>query len=318
MSQLQPSYFDTADWEQRDLLSGGARRVPIETPKGRFHVWTKRVGSNPDLKVLFLHGGPGATTEYFECFDTWLPAAGVEYYYYDQLGSWRSDQPDDPSLWDLDRFVDELEQVRSALGLDAGNFVLMGQSWGGLLAIEYALRHPETLKALVIMNMMSSSPAYKAYAEEVLMPAMDQDALAEIKRLEAEGRIDDPRYDALLMEHHNVHHLCRMPPEEWPDPVMRTLTHINPAVYVPMQGPSELGMTGRLEAWDRSADLAQIAVPTLVVGAEHDTMDPEHMRWMAAQLPRGSYLHCPDGSHLPMYDDPEHFFPGVMEFLTRL
>ena len=133
-------YFDTSGWERRDVVSGGARMIPISTPSGEFRVWTKRVGTNPDLKVLLLHGGPARPTRLYECFDTWFPRAGIEYYYYDQLGSFRSDQPDDPSLWDLARFVDEVEQVRQALGLDSSNFVLLGQSWGGLLA--HGVRRP--------------------------------------------------------------------------------------------------------------------------------------------------------------------------------
>jgi proline iminopeptidase len=157
MDSPPASYFDTSTWDPRDVLSGGARKIPVSTPSGEFHVWTKRVGNNPDLKVLLLHGGPGSTDEAYECFDAWLPRAGVEYYYYDQLGSFRSDQPDDPSLWDLGRFVDEVEQVRQALGLDRSNFVLLGQSWGGLLAMEYAIHHQQHLKGLVISNMMSSS-----------------------------------------------------------------------------------------------------------------------------------------------------------------
>ena len=130
--------------------------------------------------MLLLHGGPGATSEYFEAFDSYLPAAGVEYYYYDQLGSGRSDQPYDPSLWEIERFVDEVEQVRQALGLDQDTFVLLGHSWGGILAIEYALAHKDHLRGLVISNMMASAPAYSAYAEQVLMPKMDQAVVAEI------------------------------------------------------------------------------------------------------------------------------------------
>jgi proline iminopeptidase len=268
--------------------------------------------------VLLLHGGPGATDELYECFDLWFPRAGIEYYYYDQLGSWRSDQPDDPSLWDLDRFVDEVDQVRQALGLDHSNFVLLGQSWGGLLAMEYAVRHQQHLKGLVISNMMSSAPAYNAYARDVLMPTMDQQVLAEIQKFEADGRTDDPRYQELLMEHHYVLHVCRMPVDEWPDPVRRSIGHINPAIYVPMQGPSELGLSGTLEDWDRSADLGGIDVPTLVIGATHDTMDPAHMQWMAEQLPQGRYLHCPNGSHLSQFDDPEHYLPALIDFLHSL
>ena len=150
------------------------------------------------------------------------------------------------------------------------------------------------------------------------MPEMDQAVLTEIKRFEAEGTTDDPRYEQLLMEHHYVLHVCRLPIEDWPDPVTRSLAHINPAIYVPMQGPSELGMSGTLESWDRSDDLAEVDVPTLVIGATHDTMDPAHMRWMSEQFPQGRYLHCPEGSHLSQFDDPEHYFPGLIDFLQSL
>jgi proline iminopeptidase len=92
------SYFDTSTWEPGDAVSGGSRMIPVRTPSGTFRVWTRRVGTNPDVKVLLLHGGPGATSELYECFDTWLPRAGIEYYHYDQLGSWRSDKPDDDAL----------------------------------------------------------------------------------------------------------------------------------------------------------------------------------------------------------------------------
>jgi proline iminopeptidase len=308
-------YLDYSD--RNDMLSGGARKIPVSTPAGPQQVWVKRVGNNPDLRVLLLHGGPGATHEYFEACDSYLPAEGIEYYYYDQLGSGFSDQPDEPSLWDLDRFVDEVEQVRRALGLDRDNFVLLGQSWGGILAIEYALHHQEHLRGLVISNMMSSVPAYNAYAEQVLMPQMDQSALAEIKALEAKGETENPRYMELLMEHHYVHHVLRMPVADWPDPVQRMFAHINPAIYVSMQGPSELGISAdaSLAHWDRTADLASIYVPTLVIGARHDTMDPVHMGMMAHRLRRGRYLHCPDGSHLAIYDDQVAYFTGLIDFL---
>ena len=106
-------YFDNSGRD--DVLAGGVKRIPIETPKGTFHVWTKRVGNNPRIKVLLLHGGPGMTHEYLGAFDSYFPAAGIEYYYYDQLGSFYSDQPDAPELWELPRFVDEVEQVRNCL-----------------------------------------------------------------------------------------------------------------------------------------------------------------------------------------------------------
>jgi proline iminopeptidase len=307
-------YFDRDGRD--DVLSGGVRMIPVTTPAGDFRVWTKRTGSNPAVKLLLLHGGPGATHEYFLGFDAFLPAAGVEYYYYDQLGSGWSDQPDDPSLWSIDRFVDEVEQVRQALGLDADSFFLLGQSWGGILAIEYALRHQEHLKGLVISNMMASVRAYNAYAESVLIPGLDQATVAEIKRMEAQGLTDDPRYDELLMSEHYVKHVLRLPAEQWPEPVVRSFSRINKSIYVPMQGPSELGASGTLAEWDRVADLGRIDVPALVIGGAHDTMDPAHLADMAARLPQGSYLHCPEGSHLSMYDDQQTYMTGLVDWLT--
>jgi len=169
-----------------DALSGGVKMIPITTPKGTFHVWTKRVGNNPAVMVLLLHGGPAAGHEYMEAFDSYFPKAGIEYYYYDQLGSFFSDQPNEPSLWEI---------------------------------------------------------------------------------------------------------------------------------YVPMQGPSELGASGKLEHWDRSKDLSAIAMPTLVIGARYDTMDPAHMEMMSKQVQHGRYLFCPNGSHLAMYDDQKAYFDGVVKFI---
>jgi len=307
------SYFDNTG--RTDVLGGGARMIPITTPKGKFNVWTKRVGNNPRVKVLLLHGGPGATHEYFEAFDGYFPGAGIEYYYYDQLGSYYSDQPDAPELWELPRFVEEVEQVRQALGLSRDNFYLFGQSWGGILAVEYALKYQQNLKGLVVSNMMMSIPQYNEYAEKVLMPPMDQKVLAEIKALEAAGKYEDPRYMELLIPNHYTQHLLRMPADRWPDPVNRAFKHLNPKIYVPMQGPSELGASGKLLKWDRTADLKNVTVPTLVIGARYDTMDPKHMEWAAGQFPKGRYLYCPNGSHLAMYDDQQAYFTGLVAFI---
>ena len=309
------SYFDNTGRD--DVWSGGVRMIPVTTPNGTFKVWTKRMGNNPAVKLLLLHGGPAATHEYFEAFDSFLPAAGVEYYYYDQLGSFYSDQPDNDSLYELPRFVEEVEQVRQALGLHRDNFYLLGHSWGGILATEYALKHQQHLKGLIISNMMSSIPAYVEYANNVLMPAMDQHVLAEVKALEANKDYKNPRYMELLMPAHYEKHILRRPAPEWPDPVNRTFAHLNDKIYIPMQGPSELGASGKLEKWDRSKDLARIAVPTLVIGAEHDSMDPKHMEWMSKQFPKGEYLHCPNGSHMDMYDDQETYMKGLIAFLRK-
>jgi len=166
--------------------------------------------------------------------------------------------------------------------------------------------------------MVSSCPAYNDYATNVLMPQMDQDALAEIKDMEARGDTTNPRYMDLLMEQHYRHHVLRMPYEEWPDPARRGLEHINPEIYVKMQGPSELGLSGTLEDWDRTEELATIKVPTLVIGATHDTMDPAYMEMMSKRLPRGQFLLCPDGSHLDMFDDADIYWSGLISFLQGL
>ena len=307
------SYFDNTGRD--DVLAGGVKMIPITTPKGPFRVWTKRVGNSPTIKVLLLHGGPGATHEYFEAFDSYFPGASIEYYFYDQLGSAYSDQPDAPELWEIPRFVEEVEQVRQALKLDKESFFLFGHSWGGVLAIEYALKYQQHLKGLVVSNMMASIPAYNEYAKTVLMPAMDPKTLASIKALEAAKKYDDPHYDELLMGSYYPEHILRMKPEQWPDPVLRAFAKLNKKIYVPLQGPSEMGASGKLEKWDRFADLKSITVPTLVVGAKYDTMDPAYMEKMSKELPKGHYLFCPSGSHVAMYDDQKMYMEGVITFL---
>jgi proline iminopeptidase len=307
------SYFGNTGHD--DVLGGGARRIEIQTPKGNFHVWTKRIGNNPRIKVLLLHGGPGFSHEYLEAFDSYFPGAGIEYYYYDQLGSAYSDQPDDDDLWTIPRFVDEVEQVRQALGLNKDDFYLYGHSWGGILALEYALKYQQNLKALIISNMMASIPKYNEYAKSKLIPAMDPAVVKQIDALEAAGKFDDPQYMGLLIPNFYEKHILRMPFAQWPDPVLRAFNDANEHIYTLMQGPSEMGASGRLENWDRSADLGQINVPTLTVGARYGTMDPEYMKWMAGQVQDGRYLYCPNGSHLAIYDDQQTYMHGVIQFI---
>lgn len=310
------SYYDNTG--RYDIISGGERMIPITTPLGEYRVWTKRVGNNPKIKVLLLHGGPGFNHAQWASSDSYFPGAGIEYYFYDQLGSHLSDQPTDDSLWVTERFVEEVEQVRRALGLDKGNFYLMGQSWGGILAAEYALKYQHNLKGLIISNMMMSAPEYGRYAKEVLGPQMKPEVLAEVLELEEKEDFGNPRYEELLMENYYVEHILRIPLEEWPVPIQRGFQHINQQVYTIMQGPSEFGIRGRLAEWDRTGDIHKIKVPTLVIGATYDTMDPKHMKWVASQLEKGEFLLCPKGSHLCNYDDHEVYFRGVIDFIKRV
>lgn len=299
------------------VQTGGVKLIPITTPKGTFNVWTKRVGNNPTTKVLLLNGGPGATHEYFECFENFLPAEGVEFIYYDQLGCGNSDNPNDTTMWDLPRYVEEVEQVRKALQLDASNFYLLGHSWGGILAMEYSLKYQKNMKGLIISNMMASCPEYGKYADEVLAKQLPADVLKEIRTIEANKDFGNPRYMELLIPNFYEKHVLRFPSKDWPEPVNRSLGKTNQSLYVTMQGPSEFGIAGKLEKWDRKADLKSIEIPTLVIGAQHDTMNPKHMEEMAGLVQRGTYLHCPKGSHMAFYDDQKTYFSGLLTFLKK-
>ena len=299
----------------KEVQTGGCKVIQIQTPKGKFNVWTKRMGNNPTIKLLLLNGGPGATHEYFECFESFFPQEGIEFIYYDQLGCGNSDNPKDTSMWDLGRFVEEVEQVRVALHLTKDNFYLLGHSWGGILAMQYALKYQDNLKGLIISNMMSSCPDYGKYAREVLAPQFDQKILDTIRQIEAKKDFKNPKYMELLTPHFYAKHICRLPIAQWPEPMIRSFGKTNESLYVTMQGPSEFGIGGNLTNWDVSKELPKIKVPTLTIGGTFDTMDPEHMKWMSTQVQNGRFLLCPNGSHMSMYDDQKNYFPGLISFI---
>lgn len=312
-TQTLASYFQP---EGTGVQDGGVQMIPITTPKGKFNVWTKRFGNNPKLKVLLLNGGPGATHEYFECMENFLPREGVEFIYYDQLGCGLSDNPKDTSMWSLPRYVEEVEQVRKALNLNKDNFYLLGHSWGGILAAEYAFKYQKNLKGLIISNMMMSCPAYGRYAQDVLAKQMKPEVLAEIRRIEAKKDFSNPRYMGLLEPNFYAQHLCRIVPN--PEPVSRAMGKINQSLYVTMQGPSEFGVAGKLVNWDRTKDLPKLSVPFLSIGGKYDTMDPDHMRWIATQVQHGASLICPKGSHMSMYDDQQTYMRGLLKFVKSV
>ena len=305
-------YFAPAD---SGVQVAGIKMVSIQTPVGKFKVWTKRFGNNPRIKVLLLHGGPAMTHEYMECFESFFPKEGFEMVEYDQLGSYYSDQPRDSSLWTTPRFVEEVEQVRQALNMDSTNFYLLGNSWGGILAMQYALKYQKNLKGLIICNMMASMPAYEKY-NGTLRSQMRKSLVDSLTSYENKGLYKDSVYQALVFNEYYRQHLCRLP--EWPDPVLRAFKHVNDQIYVMMQGPSEFKTGGRLINWDVSKQLKDIKVPTLVEGAKYDTMDPKYMEWMSKQLPKGKYLYCPNGSHLSMWDDQQVFMKGVTKFIKNV
>ncbi|WP_276503643.1 proline iminopeptidase-family hydrolase [Terrimonas pollutisoli] len=304
-------YFNYGD---TGVQMAGIKMIPVKTPSGEFKVWTKRFGNNPRIKVLLLHGGPAATHQYMECFQSFFPKEGIEFYEYDQLGCGNSDKPADTSLWTLDRFVDEVEQVRQAIGADEKNFYILGNSWGGILGMQYALKYQDKMKSLIVANMMASCPEYGRYAQEVLAKQMDTAVLAEIRSLEAKGDFKNPRYMELLVPNFYNEHICRL--KEWPEPVNRAFSNINETIYVQMQGPSEFGVGGNLANWDVKNRLKEIKVPTLMIGAKHDTMDPKAMEEQSKLVQKGRYLYCPNGSHLAMWDDQKVFMDGVIKFIS--
>ena len=285
---------------------GGSKRIEIG---GGHWVWTKKVGDG-DIRVLLLHGGPGADHRYFEGFEDFLPLNGIEFYYYDQLDSTNSDKPDDPALWTIERYTDEVEAVRKGLGLD--QFYLLGHSWGGLLAIEYALKYQQHLKGLVISNMAASAESFLKHVSKI-RSQFPADIRAQLEHFENLDKTDDPAYQALLFDKLYKVFICRLDP--WPDPVLRSLEGWNQHVYHVLQGRSEFEVTGRMRGWDRWADLPKIKVRTLTMGGRYDEMDPEDMRRMAALLPRGEAWISKTGSHFAMYDDQHNYFTALLSFL---
>ena len=289
------------------IRTAGIRMVPVVNCQ--YKVWTKQIG-NGRVKVLLLHGGPGFSHDYLEAMESFLPEAGVTLYYYDQLGCGNSDRPDDPSLWTLSRYVEEVEDVRIGLNLD--RFVLYGHSWGGILAIEYALNYQQYLRGLVISNMAAGMQAYlkRTAALKLELPPA---SLARLQALEAKEDYDSPEYEKIMMEELYPKMLCRTKP--WPESVDRAFRLSNEKIYNQMQGKSEFLVTGNLKDWERWDRLHEIKVKTLTIGAQHDEMDPDDMTKMATLMPNARSVICPNGSHLCMWDDQEFYFRHLIEFL---
>jgi len=176
--------------------------IKISTEHGDFNVWTKKVGNNPTKKVLLLHGGPGANHQYFKGFESYFPGEEIEFYYYDQLGSTLSDNPQIEELWSIEHYVEEVEQVRKALGLNKDNLIVLGHSWGGILGIEYALKYQKNLKALIVSNMVPSVPDYNSYAKNVLALKLDPEVLKEIRGYEAVEDYTNERYLKLIHDNY--------------------------------------------------------------------------------------------------------------------
>ncbi len=293
-----------------EFQSGGVEMIEL---KEGHEVWTKRVGNSP-MKVLILHGGPALTHEYLECFDSFFPQAGIEFYHYDQLGSYYSDQPDNDSLWNIPRFVEEVEQVRVKLGLNSDNFYLMGNSWGGILAMEYALKYQQNMKGMIVLNMTADFDKYEAYNAK-LRAQMRPSLLDSLSFYENNNDFANPIYQDLVFNEYYTKHILRRPAAEWPEPVLRSFKHINQHVYEYMQGPSEFVPGGILKGWSVWDKLPTLTVPTLMVGAKYDTMNPDEMEEMATLVQNGRSLISQKGGHLAIWDDQEFMMEGIISFI---
>jgi len=291
---------------QEQIKTGGVKTISVD---GKYKVWTKKVGDSA-TKMLTLHGGPGATHEYLECFEDFLPRAGIEFYYYDQLGSAYSDQPKDESLWTVERFREEVEQVRASLGLDG--FYLYGQSWGGMLGIEYALKYQPHLKALILSNMTASISSYLKYVNE-LRQKFPPEIRETMKKYETKEEYNAPEYQEVIFKNLYAKHMCRLDP--WPDPVTRMFKHLNTEVYNTMWGPNEFVGTGTLKDWDRWNEIQTIRIPTLLIVGRHDTMCVEDIQKMGRLIPNSRIAVCEKGSHFSMYDDQGTYFRALINFI---
>ena len=293
-----------------EVKTGGARMIPIDGAK--YNVWTKRIGAGSGPKMLTLHGGPGFPHDYFESFEDFLPQAGITFYYYDQLGVGNSDAPDDASLWTVDRYREEVEQVRAGLALE--KFYLYGHSWGGMLGIEYALAHQDHLKGLVISDMTASIPSYVKYINEIRAKLPEEDRRI-LEKYEAAGQYEAPEYQAVMFGKIYAEHLLRLDP--WPEPVMRGFKKLNAKIYNTMQGPNEFMVTGTFKDWDRWNDMPKITVPTLLFVGTHDTMRVDDIERMGKLIPNSRVI-VTKGSHLSMWDDQETYFRELIRFVKEV
>lgn len=279
----------------------------VDVTGGR--VWYRRYGDGDELPVLLLHGGPGAASDYLQPLAERL-AAYRPAIVYDQLGCGRADRPDDDSLWTVDRSVAEVDQVRQALGLDRCH--LLGQSWGGWLAIDYMSRRPTGIERLVLASTSASIPQFMAEARK-LIELMPEPYRSTIIDLGARGEYDDPRYEEAVEVFYHLH-LCRMDP--WPDVLLAGEKTSTNRVYLVMNGPTEFDVIGRLATWDRTADLGAIDVPTLITVGRYDEITPACSETLREGISDSRMVVFEHSAHLGHLEEGELFAQTVESFLA--
>jgi proline-specific peptidase len=281
-----------------------------------YRTWYRIVGEGEDegkLPVLYLHGGPGGTHDYLEPLEA-MAETGRRAIFYDQIGCGKSDLPDDTSLWKVETFVDELGEVRRHLGLD--RLHIFGNSWGGMLAMEYALTQPTGVASMIVASSPSSIPQWVAEANR-LRSLLPQDVQETLTRHEEAGTTDSPEYEqACLAFYHR--HVCRL--DEWPDCVLRSFAFIEDhgVVYKTMNGPSEFHVIGPLKDWDITSRLGEIGIPTLVITGEHDEATPAINQTVSTGIRGSESVVYPDASHMAHVEDPDGYMRVLDGFLTRI
>jgi len=280
----------------------------VDVTGGR--VWYRRYGEGNEMPVLILHGGPGSASDYLQPLAERL-AAHRPAIVYDQLGCGRADHPDDDSLWTVDRSVAEVDQVRQALGLDRCH--LLGQSWGGWLAIDYMSRRPRGIQRLVLASTSASIPQFMAEARK-LIEVMPEPYRTTIIELGARGEYDDPAYKEAADVFYHLH-LCRMDP--WPEVLLRGEKTSTNRVYLVMNGPTEFDVIGRLATWDRTADLGAIHVPTLITVGRYDEITPACSETLRERIRHSRMVVFEHSAHLAHLEEGERYAQVVESFLAE-
>jgi L-proline amide hydrolase len=281
-----------------------------------YRTWYRMVGapeSSGKLPVICLHGGPGSNHDYLEPLEA-LASSGRRVVFYDQLGGGNSDQPHDPALWTVGLFVEEVGAVRQALGLDRVH--ILGQSWGGMLAMEYALTQPSGLASIVIADSPASMVQWVGEANRLRADLPDE-VQATLLAHEAAGTTDSAEYQAAIMVFYR-RHLCRLDP--WPECLTRSFEKMmrNPEVYHTMNGPSEFHVIGTIKDWDITDRLGEIRVPALVLGGRYDEATPAITETVHRGIPGSEWVIFEHSSHLPHLEEPERFLQVVCDFFDRV
>jgi L-proline amide hydrolase len=284
--------------------------------------WYRVVGDlDPDAAlapVVLCHGGPGATHDYVAPVASALAGSGRACVLYDQLGNGRSDHlPDaDPSFWTVDLFERELAALVEHLGI-AERYHVLGQSWGGMLALLHALEHPRGLVSVVAADSPASADAFVAGANALLDEEFPADVVSTIRAGERSGETSTPEFQAAVMEFYK-RHVCRLDP--WPDEVVRSFAAMesDPTVYGTMNGPTEFTVVGTLAGFDITDRLAEIEVPVLLVSGRYDEVRPDVVASMDERLRDSEWVLFEESSHMPHLEEPERFLDVVSSFLERV